>query len=192
MEYILEIPNNIPPGKCKEIIKRYEDDTRKQPGVAGSSGKVNPIKKSMDLCISGLGDWRDIDNYLYKKLHEATIQYKKYVTDIGCDINFGGCADTGYQIQKTVEGQYYGWHNDSMISENRFVTFIWYLTTHDPVKDGGGTGFHKVCAGGKIVTPEEGKLIFFPATWTYLHMGFPLITKRPKYIITGWLSSPDV
>ena len=79
MEYILEIPNNIPPGKCKEIIKRYEDDTRKQPGVSGSSGEVNPIKKSTDICITGLGDWRDIENYLHKKLNDGVIKYRNHL-----------------------------------------------------------------------------------------------------------------
>jgi hypothetical protein len=190
MEYIFEIPHNIPQGKCKEIIQRFENDTRKQPGVSGSYHMVNPIKKSTDICITGLGDWRDIDNYLHKKLNDGVIKYRNHLKKIGCDPIFQGCKDTGYQIQKTVEGQYYGWHSDSNVSENRFVTFIWYLTTHDTIEDGGGTGFHPNCGGGKIITPEEGKLIFFPATWTYVHMGFPIITKRPKYIITGWLSSP--
>jgi len=68
------------------------------------------------------------------------------------------------------------------------VTFLWYLTTHDPIAHGGGTAFHPLAGdGGKIVVPERGKLILFPATWTYIHMGLPLFRGDPKYICTGWL-----
>lgn len=189
MEYILEIPNSISKHKCKEIIRRFEDDTRKQPGVAGTPSTVVPVKKSLDLGISGCGDWADIDKLLHSEVNRGLTKYKDYLRNLGCSsvANFDKCTDTGYQIQKTVEGQYYGWHHDSSVDTNRVVTFIWYLTSHHPIDDGGGTAFHQFCADGKIITPEEGKLIFFPATWTYMHSGLPLISPRSKYIVTGWI-----
>jgi hypothetical protein len=59
------------------------------------------------------------------------------------------------------------------------------------MEHGGGTAFHPKIDGGKIVSPERGKLLLFPATWTYIHMGLPLIKGDPKYIATGWLCSPS-
>ena len=190
MEYILEIPNSISQHKCKEIIRRFEDDTRKLPGVAGTPSTIQPVKKSLDLGISGRGEWADIDKLLHSELNRGLEKYKEYLRKLGggSNANFAKSTDTGYQIQKTVEGQYYGWHHDSSVATNRVLTFIWYLTSHHPIDDGGGTAFQQHCANGKIITPEEGKLVFFPATWTYVHAGLPLISQRPKYIVTGWIS----
>lgn len=194
MEYILEIPNSISKHNCKQMIRRFEDDTRKRPGVAGSPAKVVPVKKSLDLGITGKGEWDEIDKYLHLELRRGFEKYKEHLIKLGCssNANFVHCKDTGYQIQKTEHGQFYGWHNDSSMDTNRVVTFIWYLTSHDPIDDGGGTAFHQFCAGGKIITPEEGKLLFFPATWTYMHCGLPLISHKPKYIVTGWLSCDNM
>jgi hypothetical protein len=40
------------------------------------------------------------------------------------------------------------------------------------------------------VKPEAGKLLFFPATWTYPHRGMMPIS-NDKYIITGWIYLND-
>ena len=196
MEYILEIPNSISKHKCKEIIRRFEDDTRKTPGVAGTPSTVQPVKKSLDLPISGVEHWNDIDQYLKEQLQKGIKQYRNHLKD---DLSYSGVEhafshesnvrDTGYQIQKTVIGEYYSWHDDSMMADGRFLTFLWYLTSHDPMDHGGGTAFHPMNGGGKVVAPRRGTLLMFPATWTYAHMGLPLYLGDPKYICTGWLCS---
>lgn len=201
MDFIYEIPNNISADKCEEIIKRFEDDDRKQRGV--TLGILNgdhshPTKKSLDLHISDLGDeWKEIDEYLHKQLTEGLGKYgshlqKKHGDDCLRRFSTPDCHDSGYQIQKTVIGEYYGWHDDSYSKNGRFLTYIWYLTSHDPIRDGGGTAFHPIVGdGGKVIRPEQGKLLLFPSTWTYTHMGLPLITGNPKYICTGWMNSSN-
>ena len=59
----------------------------------------------------------------------------------------------------------------------RIVTFLFYL---NDVEEGGETFFYN----GKV-KPEAGKLILFPATWTYNHKGNMPIS-NDKYIVTGW------
>lgn len=195
MDFVYEIPNNLSDEKCKEIIKRYEADKRKTRGVVGSVAVVNEIKTSVDLCMSGLGDWKDIDMYLHEQLQEGIKQYRTHLKD---DLSYSGVEcifdsevhDTGYQIQKTEIGGYYSWHNDSMVTTGRFLTFLWYLTSHDHLYDGGGTAFHpRIGGGGKVIQPRRGTLLIFPATWTYAHMGLPLFRGDPKYVCTGWLCS---
>jgi|TARA_R110000823_G_C15726984_1_gene479302 Rps23 Pro-64 3,4-dihydroxylase Tpa1-like proline 4-hydroxylase len=190
MDFVYEIPNNLSDEKCEEIIKRFDADERKTPGVAGNPGTVTSVKRSMDLSISNLlKGWEDIDEYLHTQLGEGIKKYCEHGKKIGCQniarLPFG-TEDTGYQIQKSEIGDFYSWHDDQ--SPGRSVTFLWYLTTHDPIAHGGGTAFHPLAGdGGKIVVPERGKLILFPATWTYIHMGLPLFRGDPKYICTGWL-----
>jgi hypothetical protein len=64
---------------------------------------------------------------------------------------------------------------------SRALTFIWYL---NDVTDDGYTEF----IDGTRIQPETGKLLIFPATWTYLHRGVSPKTET-KYICTGWIYS---
>ena len=60
----------------------------------------------------------------------------------------------------------------------RYLAFLWYL---NDITDGGETEFQDF-----KVRPEAGKLILFPALWTYPHRGNVPISDD-KYIMTGWL-----
>ena len=186
-DFIFEIPNNISGEKCKEIIKRFEKDNRKHNGKTANPNPNRPAKKSVDLNISGYDEWRDIDNYLYTKLREGLEKYKLHLRKLAGnqDYLFHNINDSGYQIQRTNTGEYFSWHNDSEPRLGRTITYIWYLNTLDPIIDGGGTMFY----GGKQVVPEEGKLLLFPATWTYIHAGLPYIGGDYKYVCAGWISA---
>jgi hypothetical protein len=54
------------------------------------------------------------------------------------------------------------------------------------VNEGGETYF----IDGKV-KPTTGKLLLFPATWTYLHKG-DIPRSNSKYIITGWLYNNSI
>jgi hypothetical protein len=51
-----------------------------------------------------------------------------------------------------------------------------------PVEHGGCTEFLM----GKKIQPKKGTLLFFPATWNYIHRGKKL-EKGNKYIATGFV-----
>ena len=62
----------------------------------------------------------------------------------------------------------------------RVLTYLFYLNDID---EGGETEFF----GGDIkIIPKAGKLIIFPASWTFPHCGKMPISSN-KYIITGWI-----
>ena len=60
----------------------------------------------------------------------------------------------------------------------RVITFLWYLNT---VEEGGETEL----LGSVNIKPERGKLLLFPASWTFPHRGKMPIS-HDKYIVTGW------
>ena len=195
MDFVLEIPNSLSSEKCEQMIKRFEGDDRKRRGVTAGANPEQSVKKSMDLTFSGLEGWKDIDEYLQKQLTKGVDKYKEHLMKEVGSLDWVDymLEDTGYQIQKTTKGEYYSWHKDGIMSQKRIFTFLWYLNDIDPIKDGGGTAFHPSIDGGKVVKPEQGKLLLFPATWTYLHMGLPLITEeKNKYICTGWIRTNNV
>ena len=180
---------------CKHIINKFENDSRQQWGVTGA-GENFSIKKSKDLRFTDLPEWQQED----KTFHE-TVQYGlvKYVEHLNQNISLidrttnnptplnpitklhgEQCTDSGYQVQKTLPGDGYIWHNDFQVNSAngiRQVTFIFYLNDVDE----GWTQFYN----GDQVQPKTGRLLMFPASWTYAHQGYPPL--QDKYIVTGWI-----
>ena len=169
----------LEPEFCEQVIEKFCQDDRKIPGELGA-GRFQRIdishKRSTDLNISPFEDWKEYDSVFYDCLHE----YLNFYTQDVPEFNFEELDDTGYQIQETLPGPVgYKWHDDQVNGGRRVLTFIWYL---NDVEEEGWTEF---CDGTRV-KPETGKLIFFPATWTFRHMGHPP-KNGAKYIVTGWV-----
>jgi len=178
--YIQEFKKALNPEFCAEIIEKFERDNRKQLGTT-LKGYEPHIKSSTDLFISGLPEYKEEDQVFLVSLQRHLIEYVegKYLHSSG---NLKNIHDCGYNIQRTVPGEQFVWHNDYGVNSNneiRFITYIWYL---NDVPNGGETEF----LSGLKIKPETGKLLLFPATWDQVHKG-----NSPeggnKYICTGWL-----
>jgi hypothetical protein len=187
MNFIYEVENFLDKRTCEDIIKRFEDDDRK---IRGStvSGVSSAIKVSTDLPI-GLenfnSEWGDVNTKIAKLVDKEINNYFKYMFENGLvtkerpGYTLGSCGVAMPQIQKTVKNGYYRWHHDEQ--KDRLITYIIYL---NDVEEGiGGTTDFKC---GKSIQPRAGKLIFFPATWNYIHRGKKL-EKGEKYIMTSFI-----
>lgn len=191
MEFIFELPGNLSSEVCKDIIKRFEEDPKKYPGLV-ASGEARPsVKRSVDLRLTSNKNFDDLDKVLYEQLKIGIKKYKEYlkeklshidVIDKVIHSTLDRINDTGYQVQRIKKGDFYIWHSDFSPDDQRMIAFIWYLNTIDE-GIGGTTDFY--C--NKSVRPEEGKLLMFPATWTYLHTGVKLEADVSKYIVTGFI-----
>lgn len=186
---------------CQHVIDKFEKDPRKCVGVVDNSEVKESIKKSTDLGISGYPEWKKEDIIFYNSLQHGYDRYLDYINTLNplfsefCKFYYldTKTVDSGYQIQKTKPGEYYNWHTDCDLSlalhkSNyvldfgiRTLTYIWYL---NDINYDGETEFFN----GVKIKPEAGKLIFFPATWTYVHRGVSPKCET-KYIVTGWMRS---
>lgn len=194
-DLILEIPNFVPEVLCNHLIKKFDFDQNKQDGVVCMDGerKVIPeLKNCKEINITKLGrDWEWEDSEMCKIIHDAVKSYfiflkKNFDHDqprhmfqklIECPPT----SDYGYTIQKQSENAKYAWHYDGGFGELNQFTFLFviiYLNTIEP-GDGGETEF----MSGRKVRPERGKIIMFPASWTYPHCGNKIL-KGDKYILT--------
>lgn len=201
MDPFIYIKNNTLTEKfCKNLIEKFEKDSKKVPGVTDYSRETSDIKKSTDLCISHYDDWKKEDDILFSILSREYTNYLNHISNMNPAflkyfsnyVNGVQLNDCGYQIQRTTPGEYYDWHCDSDITaaiqyDNytesrglRVATYLWYL---NDVEYDGETEF----IDGTKVKPETGKLLIFPATITYLHRGISP-KKETKYICTGWMS----
>jgi hypothetical protein len=168
--------NSLSPEFCSHIIDKFEKDSRKHQGYSNFSINLD-IKRSTDLHISNYKDeWKEEDNILFTSLTEAIKEYVMIHKKLSIT------HDKGYQIQRTRPGEFYDWHHDFYSNSTdgfRVLTYIWYL---NDIQEGGYTEF----IDGTRIQPETGKLLLFPATWTYIHRGVTP-EKETKYICTGWL-----
>ena len=176
---------------CKDIIDRFEEDDRKQPGMT-TSGIDLRLKNSTDLNMSHYKDeWGDID---YKIAKIIGLEYDTYMKKIQVQdqifINTES-IDTGYNIKKYCPGGYFNWHTDRTFNYDetektvytRTLAFLWYLNDNF---DEGYTEF----AHGRKIQPKTGQLLIFPATWTFPHRG--LTPKNGnKYIISSYMLAHD-
>lgn len=174
--------NSLSPQLCKTIIDKFEK-SEKYRGVV-SSGVQLKIKNSFDLCLNIEEDneeWNSIITILKNELNDNIL---KYTEDFKYLFGKNVLKNYTFQIQKYIKNNgIFNYHHDFIIDlekkEYRVITFIWYL---NDVIEGGET---EILHSMKI-TPTIGKLLLFPACWTFPHSGLTPLSDH-KYIITGWL-----
>ena len=184
--YIYVVDGVLTKKFCKKVIKKFEkDDTKKLGCFMGEGpGKVaynTDVKTSIDLYISDLSYWKKEDEVFHSSLTKEYYKYMHRLYKVGlCNKDLTELIDVGYQIQRTEPGGHYTFHHDFDPDTIRYLTFIWYL---NDVTNDGYTEF----IDGTRVQPKAGRFLMFPATWTYVHRGYPP-KNEVKYICTGWMS----
>lgn len=200
-DFIYLKENSLSREICEDIIFYYNRDKKLgYKGVTASGENIN-IKDTWDLQITKLiqedETWANIHKLLYTELYT---NLKKYLDILSIKKEYNKYHSSDYppfkiitqnplkteifQMQKYEKGKgKYIYHNDSKIdiksNQYRVVTFLWYL---NDVNEGGETELF----GNIKIKPEAGKLLLFPATWTFPHCGTVPIS-NDKYIITGWI-----
>jgi Rps23 Pro-64 3,4-dihydroxylase Tpa1-like proline 4-hydroxylase len=180
--------NSISRELCNDIINLFEQEDNRYAGVTGA-GLNTKIKDTTDFLITNGGTrWDKINKILSKELSNNVIDYIKKCNNIvhpNYHIFHANYLSTEtMQLQKYEKnvGKYV-YHEDSRCDftnrKIRQITFLWYL---NDVVEGGETEFWSKYR----ITPEAGKLVLFPASWTFPHTGMVPIS-NDKYIITGWL-----
>jgi len=203
MDYIYINEYSICSQLCNEIIQLYESNKEKQYKGVTMGGLQSEIKDTTDYIIPNNDnkDWNKINEFLKKELILNVKEYikkinsfvstgnnygKKYnfISDIDQESTIPFLQFDSFMIQKYEKEQgKYIFHTDNHVdfyrSRYRIFTFIWYLNN---VECGGETLFWDTYR----VKPTSGKLVLFPACWTFPHSGQMPIS-GDKYIITGWI-----
>lgn len=188
MEFIYECEDVFPVSFCNRVIEKFEKSDLKTDGT--TERMLNGIKKSTDLRIYDEPEWVEEEKYFHDMIRKAMKKYETFLLKMNVDSEVKRelsryLMDSHIhppQIQRTEPGQYYHWHEDQGYPPNwKMFTYIIYL--NDVEEDSGGTTEFSC---GKIIQPKAGKMVFFPATWTYFHRGKTL-EKGIKYIATNSL-----
>lgn len=200
----------VSPELCADIINLYYIDKGKYDGMT-MGGVDKTVKNTTDLLLPSrhsshskelnytqddYSKWEKIENCIQNELNRNVV---KYIAEMNAKVIVEGeHTKQPYNILSTEQlttgdimiqryekniGRYI-YHHDESINwskrKHRVITYLFYLNT---VEDGGETEFW----GGELrIKPEVGKLLLFPASWTYPHRGMMPLSSN-KYIMTGWL-----
>jgi Rps23 Pro-64 3,4-dihydroxylase Tpa1-like proline 4-hydroxylase len=185
-DFIGVFPELVPQKLCKELINLHSKLDKIGGTQAGRTGGgvVKRSKVSIDVEISRYAIAQDILAELNKYMDEAFKIYKSQFWVL--EEMMGPYDTTAWQLQKysaQERGGYYQFHHEvsSKLTCNRTMTYILYLNDID---EGGETEF---LFQNIRVKPEAGKLIYFPAYYTHVHRGNPVLSNQDKYIVTGWM-----
>jgi len=179
---------------CNQVIEKFEKDPYREAGkVNQNQPRIDKsVKLTIDTGVSNNTAWAKEDKILYNALSLALTEYSNYLEEIAKKTSEDSyklhpasgykIRDTGYKVQKYEPNGYYHWHHDWSMDKgwSRVFTYIWYLNTVEK-ENGGWTEF----INGTKIQPQVGNILFFPATWTYVHRGYT--TKVPKYLVNGWI-----
>ncbi len=189
---------------CDDIILMFENETNgKYEGVTGG-GLIKKVKKTIDFSIpmniqnsskETYFKWEKIKNFLDDELNRNSKIYinklikllnieKKEINSVYYIFSTKFITNNSFQIQKYIKNEgNFTYHDDFKVdwkqNKYRVITFLWYL---NDVNEGGETELWD----NYLIKPETGKLLLFPASWTFPHRGKMPIS-NDKYIITGWL-----
>ena len=175
---------------CSHLITKFDNDVEYQYEGITSGGLKKDVKDTTDLKLSGLKHWDNEDKKIRTIVEDSMCQYICHIEKFFMgsfnvsDMSYSDYSDHGYQIQRYKPGGGYTWHQDFMVHPalgSRIFTFIFYL--NDVISDG-----YTEFGDGTRVKPKAGRVVWFPATWTYIHRGYPP-KDGDKYIMTGWCYS---
>lgn len=179
----------LSPEFCSNLIETFESSDLKYPGVLyGPKGHDSEGgKKSTDISFTPnmLNDkvWGEslleitkavntgLEDYLIR--HELTFQNIDPLS-----------IDSVFNLQRYLPQEgFFQWHCESATLEHSRRVLVWMIYLND-VTDRGDTEFYYQ---HHFESPEQGKLVIWPADFTHLHRGIASPTQS-KYILTGWFT----
>lgn len=184
-DYIHVFEGILPDNVCDQIIDTFGHDNLMEPALVVNDEDVNSNdvgqRRSCSLCkISVPNDSIPehkrayLDNEIFAGINKVISKYREIHPDIHCDI------DTGYELLKYGEGQYYIQHTDSYKEEQRTLSCSFAL--NDDFKGGEFALFDREIQ----LKPKKGSVLVFPSNFMYPHEICP-VTKNTRYSIITWL-----
>lgn len=181
-EYIITLDNIVPEDLCDRIIEEYRECNFWQPTMVGNGNVENKVR-NCDIINISLGSVLEQNYDIRKKLDEefyvcasnAINEYRKLFPEVASEI------DTGYDLLRYNEGQFYIQHTDSFKNQQRSVSCSFLL--NDDYEGGEFAFFDReiMIRGGK------GSIVMFPSNFMFPHEIMPVISGTRYSIITWYV-----
>jgi len=179
-DYIMVQDNAITHALCDAILEEFSNEEEWEKTVVGHGEVDSKIRTAETVVISyrhvidkNYERRKAIDDGLYEASGRAIEKYNSHFTD--CCIE----EDSGYELLRYREGQFYTQHTDSFKVRPRAVSCSFALNDD---YEGGEWGFWN---REKVIKLPKGSAILFPSNFMYPHEIMP-VTKGTRYSIITW------
>jgi Rps23 Pro-64 3,4-dihydroxylase Tpa1-like proline 4-hydroxylase len=179
-EYIFTLDNVVPDELCNRILEEYSECSFWMPSSVGN-GNVNDQIRSCDIInISenavlekNFEIRKKIDEDFYICASKAINEYRAIFPEVASEI------DTGYNLLRYKEGQFYVQHTDSFKHQQRSVSCSFLL--NDEYEGGEFAFFDREI----MIRSGKGSIIMFPSNFMFPHEIMP-VTSGTRYSIITW------
>ena len=179
-DYIMVQDNAITHALCDAILEEFSNEEEWEKTALGS-GQTDPKVRSAETVIISYPHVIErnykvrhkLDKYLFASAGGVIEKYNRHFTD--CHIE----EDSGYELLRYQEGQFYVQHTDSFKLRPRAVSCSFALNDD---YEGGEWGFWN---REKVVKLPKGSALLFPSNFMYPHEIMP-VTKGTRYSIVTW------
>ena len=174
------------PGLCDALLNEFERHSALGVTNKGMTGQgVDTFRKrSEDLNIMAFPSLFDVNKSVIDSIMAMYALYSE--TYVGVKDYTAPHKVTALNIQKykyEEKAAYYQFHCEIHPKySDRVTTFVVYL---NDIAEGGETEFLEQRIR---VRPKKGTIVIFPAYFTHVHRGNPVLSNEDKYVISGWLN----
>jgi len=179
-DFIQVFDNVLSPENCNLILNEYTNstewkDTHTGSGIDKNTRNCMEIGISQDFIINENFDVRkNLDNVVFESVRKVISNYNDIIPTFRIDI------DTGYQLLRYKEGEFYTQHTDSFKEQQRSLSCSFQLNED---YDGGEFALFD---REMMIRTKPGSAIVFPSNFMYPHEIMPVI-KGTRYSIITWL-----
>jgi len=179
-DYIQVFENIVSDDLCDRILSEYVNSNDWQPTIIGAGvldtkiRNTDTIGLSFQAVIQQNPEIRKaLDEELFKAAATAIQKYNEVFPEARID------QDSGYELLRYNEGQFYIQHTDSFLKQPRAVSCSFAINDD---YEGGEFAFWD---REKKVFLKKGSVLMFPSNFMYPHEIMP-VTKGTRYSIITW------
>lgn len=179
-DYITIFENVLTNNLCDAVIKEFDDEKEWAKTVVGEGRVDEKIRTAETIVISyphviekNFKVRQSLDKYIYISAGLAIKKYNEKFSLAKIE------EDSGYELLRYKEGQFYTQHTDSFKARPRAVSCSFALNDD---YEGGEWGFFD---REMVVKAPKGSAILFPSNFMYPHEIMP-VTKGTRYSIVTW------
>lgn len=180
--YIFTLDNVVPEELCDRILEEYRDCGLWVPSKVGEGDIDNKIRNCDIINISegpviekNFDIRKKLDEDFYLCASNAINEYRKLFPEVASDI------DTGYNLLRYNEGQFYVQHTDSFKQQQRSVSCSFLL--NDDYVGGEFAFFDREI----MIKGAKGSIVMFPSNFMFPHEVMPVISGTRYSIITWYV-----
>jgi predicted 2-oxoglutarate/Fe(II)-dependent dioxygenase YbiX len=166
---------------CDKIISEYQDDGNWQSATVGD-GVINDTVRRVTsirlddpyIIYKNFKSRQNISFEMAESMFFALQRYRQVAPAMNAD------ANSGYELLRYEEGDFYKEHTDSFITSPRHVSCSFCL--NDDYEGGEFAFFNRELK----IKAKKGSLIMFPSNFMFPHEILP-VTKGTRYSIITWV-----